>query len=115
MSLEIPRMLLCLQILLDLLCTLCWFSKLSTFFHETCFSPFACPSVFVLSFCSHSGSCFLGGAKDPIRWMMTLTMDASMMVDGREICMLWAKGSSGSIICLVMDVMAVTTITATKQ
>ena len=47
--------------------------------------------------------------------MMTLTMDANMIFDGREICMLWAKSSSWNMICLVMDVMAAATITANKQ
>ena len=53
MSVEIPSAPLP-SYLVELVVHTFLFSKLSTFFHETCFSPFACPSMIVLSFGSHS-------------------------------------------------------------
>ena len=91
MTMRVPRALDCARISPNMLYMFSLVSDISLHnsLRETSFSSFSSPfEAFSLSR-PRLGSCFLHEAKDLIRWMKPLTIDATIIPGGRDICTLW--------------------------
>ena len=91
MTLMVPRALDCARISPSMLYMFSLVSDISLHnsLRETSFSSFPSPFESFSLTRPHLGSCFLREAKDLIRWLKALTMDATLIPGGRDICTLW--------------------------